>query len=337
MTLPFPSLHSQISSLPYLTTGASAIELRLDLLDPLTEDHISEQVGLLRRFTPGLPVLVSLRSVDQGGRWKGEGCERILKHAFKLGVEVVDLELEEGEVVKALVKEAKRRGTTVMISWRDLKSPAEGGFRWDGDEVKEKYWKAVELEADLVKIVGTASSVDDNFLLRVFAASVKNAGKQPAGGLSAYNMGKFGRMSRFLNPVLASVTHSIARVGTKGIVGAPSMTFKEVQMALHLSGLLDRKSFVLFGGAGGSGQRIKTFCEKGFEELGLPFELELWEGGRKEGLQWARDDLPFFAGGVLSVEDDEMIQMIEVIEQGAKDVGGVDAFVVGEEGRLTGE
>ncbi|KAK4701947.1 nuclear pore complex protein Nup85, partial [Phenoliferia sp. Uapishka_3] len=359
VTLPFTDLTPHVPSLHLLCTGASAIELRADLLsDPHPHprpgvaeayenpslSYISEQHALLRRHAPDIPIVFTLRTPAQGGRYpypsgaSEESLFSTLHHALKLGTDLIDIEQGLDPVRTArVVADAKERKTTVIIAWRDVVGPSSGGFSWSGPEARKRYEAAIELGADIVKIVGTASDVQDNFLLRVFAFSdlVKNGPP-----LSAYNMGPFGRMSRFLNPLLASVTHPVARQSTRrGVVGAPSMTFKEVQMALHLSGLLSRQHFVPFTRETDSSELgiLRRLCDGGFEELGLPYELQrsAWKQSDRnsivsieEALRFSCDE-SFFAGGCVSGEDggDAFACMNETTDL-ATGVGGVDTFVL---------
>lgn len=359
VTLPFADLTPHVPSLHLLCTGASAIELRADLLsDPHPHprpgvaeayenpslSYISEQHALLRRHAPDIPIVFTLRTPAQGGKYpypsgaSEEGLFATLHHALKLGTDLIDIEQGLDPVRTArVVADAKQRQTTVIISWRDVNGPAVGGFSWSGPEARRRYEAAVDLGADIVKIVGTASDVQDNFLLRVFAFSDLVKTGPP---LSAYNMGPFGRMSRFLNPLLASVTHPVAKQGTRrGVVGAPSMTFREVQMALHLSGLLSRRHFVPFIRDDQSGdlKALREVCERGFEELGLPFELqssacsspELRPGATfGEALALYRDE-PFFAGGcVIGEAGISALESMDDVTEIAASVGGIDSFVV---------
>ncbi|KAM0752688.1 aldolase [Meredithblackwellia eburnea MCA 4105] len=364
VTLPFPDITPYVPSLPLLCTGASAIELRADhLSDPHPHprpgvaeayenpslSYISEQHALLRRHAPDLPIVFTLRTPAQGGKYpypSGASEEALfasLHHALKLGTDVIDIEQGLDPVRTArVVADAKERQATVIISWRDVVGPASGGFTWNGPEAAEKYSSAVALGADIVKIVGTASDVQDNFLLRVFAFSdlVKNG---PL--LSAYNMGPYGRMSRFLNPLLASVTHPVARKGTqRGVIGAPSMTFCEVQQALHLSGLLPHRNFITFALSDELSRihNVRVFCEQGFRELGLPYEtfdLESTSAGLpamaksfKHALEFCLDE-PFFSGGFIErAAGEEALASMDEVGELARSIGGVDAFVVQQEG-----
>lgn len=312
MTLPFTDLRPNVNKLADITVGADAVELRADLLyDPHTTEQsdfrktfrtelsdnveayenpslsfLSEQVALVRRYLPKVPIVFTLRTPAQGGRFPypadapSSALFASLHHALKLTCDVIDIErgLDELETSR-LIEEAKARHVTVMISWRDVLPPHKGGFHWSHEAAKNMYHEAASMGADIVKIVGTAGKVSDNFALRVFAADLETIRKtsEPNGlhvpPLSAYNMGYRGRISRFLNPTLASVTHSIIKKNTvQGIVGDPSMTFQETQRALHLSGLIEAWTLISinFRPSSSLAQRSEHRFRSWIHQMGLP-------------------------------------------------------------------
>lgn len=319
VTLPFADLRPNVEKLADITIGADAVEFRADLLsDPVAEErlvtssnasvkasadeteayenpslsYLSEQVGLVRRHLPYVPLVFTLRTPAQGGRYPypanapSSALFASLRHALKLTCDVIDIEqgLDEDET-NLLIREAKARNITVMISWRDVHPPHRGGFHWGQAGAREIYERAKHMGADVIKIVGTAGEVSDNFSLRVFAAQLDEMRREQTSvdlpPLSAYNMGYRGRISRFLNPHLASVTHPlIKRLTRHGVVGDPSMTFEEMQRALYLSGLTEALTFVcvvsnLLGTQ--SAQRVKSHFDDWLQRLGLPHSLVLVE------------------------------------------------------------
>lgn len=317
-TLPFEDLRPHVKLLPIITQGVDAIELRADLLrDPIdnignivTEaygnpslSYLSEQIALIRRHLPDYPIIFTLRTPAQGGRYPypanapAEALFTSLHHALKLGCEMIDIEMRlDANLTHKLIADAKVRKTSILLSWRDKRSPREGGFDWSSIEAAGLYLEATNMGADIVKIVGTAGQVPDNFALRVFAAKIEEeegnsveikkdvSAAEPLQNrppLSAYNMGSKGRISRFLNPVLASVTHDITKqLTSKGVIGNPSMTFNEIQRALHLSGLLDKASFLYLCADSKSEEDTSSIYRDAFHELALPYSMkrQIWKG-----------------------------------------------------------
>lgn len=382
-TFPFSDLHPHVKKLPRLTLGVDAVELRADLLrDPMARStkiveayenpslsYLSEQVALIRRHLPSFPLVFTLRTPAQGGKYPypadapAEALFKSLHHALKLGCDMIDIEMGlDPQLTRTLIQDAKERNISILMSWRDKTPPNQGGFSWSSARAKALYNEARQMGADVVKIVGTAGQVSDNFALRVFAASIENGQEEddsdgegeihgkgtngttitPRPSLSAYNMGYKGRISRFLNPTLASVTHDVAKQLTgKGVIGNPSMTFSEVQRALHLSGLLEKKSFIHLC----SGQTtiamerdwMSIMYKDWFDVMGLPFIMGTCVGDGKN-LKEIIDEHEGINGdlqGVLVGEGMDVVNQV-VGDANVKATGYCDTIILGPSGSLLG-
>jgi pentafunctional AROM polypeptide len=365
-TFPFSDLSPHVNELPRLALGVDAVELRADLLrDPMVRDgkiveayenpslsYLSEQVALIRRHLPGFPLVFTLRTPAQGGRYPypadapAEALFKSLHHALKLGCDMIDIEMGLDEHLTAkLIQDAKERNTSVLISWRDTKPPKEGGFDWSSRGAKALYDEATQMGADVVKIVGTAGQVPDNFALRLFAAQIEeecsnlkgDKGKRPS--LSAYNMGSKGRISRFLNSTLASVTHDVAKQLTgKGIIGNPSMTFNEIQWALHLSGMLEKKSFIhLCSSQRTTGdQPSQMYCDW-FRVMGLPYcmELQITNGQALRKVMFEHDGRDGDLQGILVGDGVDVLDEVDG-DANVEQTGYCDTVIVDQSGHLLG-
>lgn len=365
-TFPFSDLSPHVKELPRLTLGVDAVELRADLLcDPMVRDakiieayenpslsYLSEQVALVRRHLPGFPLVFTLRTPAQGGRYPypadapAEALFKSLHHALKLGCDMIDIEMGLEEHLTAnLIQDAKERNTSVLISWRDTSPPKEGGFDWSSTEAKALYDEAMQMGADVVKIVGTAGQISDNFALRLFAARIEEegslsngeTGKKPS--LSAYNMGSKGRISRFLNSTLASVTHDVAKQLTgKGIIGNPSMTFNEIQRALHLSGLLEKKSFLyLCSSQGTAGDQVSQLYRDWFDVMGLPYcmDAQMTNGQELRELLFQHDARNGDLQGVVVGEGVDVMKEVDG-DANVEQTGYCDTVIVDPVGHLLG-
>jgi pentafunctional AROM polypeptide len=126
---------------------------------------------------------------------------------------------------------SKKGQTKVIASWHDW----SGKLAWDGTEVTQKYQDADKF-GDIIKIVGKANTLEDNFTLYSFVKKVTAApGSKP---VLAINMGIAGQMSRILNSTFSPVTHPL--LPNKAAPG--QLSFKEIQTALSLIGQLPLKS-----------------------------------------------------------------------------------------------
>ena len=357
-TFPFSDLHPHVKELPCLTLGVDAVELRADLLrDPTIRDtkiveayenpslsFLSEQVALIRRHLPEVPLVFTLRTPAQGGRYPypsdapAEALFKSLHHALKLGCDMIDIEIGlDKQFTEKLIQDAKERNTSVLISWRDTVPPDEGGFSWSSTGAMALYEEARQMGADVVKIVGTAGQVSDNFALRLFAANIEESGQGPA--LSAYNMGSKGRISRFLNPTLASVTHDVAKQLTgKGIIGNPSMTFNEIQRALHLSGLLEKKSFIhLYCDQSSTDDGISKKYRDWFDAMGLPYcmETQMSTGESLRSMIKNHNGINGDLQGICVEEGVDVIAQVEA-DENVKQTEYCDTVTVDQHGSLLG-
>ena len=142
-------------------------------------------------------------------------------------------------------------------------------MKWDGLPIEAKYRLAREY-GDIVKIVGKANSLEDNFALHNFVLRQRAAvGAKP---IIAINMGVEGQMSRILNSTFSPITHGL--LPSKAAPG--QLSFAQIQTALHLLGQLPAKKFYLFG-TPIAHSMSPTLHNTGFEALGMPHKYELLE------------------------------------------------------------
>jgi 3-dehydroquinate dehydratase/shikimate dehydrogenase len=173
-----PTMAEALAGLPQISVEADCVELRLDLFEEPFD------LAALLRERGELPVVVTLRPPDQGGKSPLSAAERlkVLVRAAELGAEYVDLEWDAAtpDALAAL----HAAGADVVVSRHDFGAmPAELAQGW---------WPELAgLGADVVKVVGTARDVRDCLpILRVLAqASIRTI---------AIAMGEAGVLSRVL-------------------------------------------------------------------------------------------------------------------------------------------
>ena len=152
--------------------GAKLVELRLDWLKGPVD------VAALIADRP-TPVVLTCRRKEDGGRWSGSEEDRValLRQAILAGPEFVDL---EGDLAPRVPRFGKTRR---VVSHHDL----------DGtpgtNDLRTLHAKLAKADADVVKLVTTATEVADN--ARVLAAA--RGSKVPT---IAFCMGELGLASR---------------------------------------------------------------------------------------------------------------------------------------------
>ncbi|KAF9944119.1 3-dehydroquinate dehydratase (3-dehydroquinase), partial [Modicella reniformis] len=295
-----------------LTLGADVIELRVDLLKiPENSgisfrDHVAQQVSLLRRHSE-LPILYTVRSVSQGGQWPDKDIQSmvsLLEDGLEWGVEYLDVEigLPRNKIDKVL---ARRGNTLIVASWHDC----HGNVAWSSEAMEAQYRLANSISPDVIKLIGTAKSLKDNFECSDFAARhTANGGHLP---LIAMNMGAQGQLSRILNNYLTPA--------------APGqLSVRDILVARHIAGLLPTKQFYLFGTP--ISQSLSPLMHNtSFQSLGLPYHYSFHETATVDESVVAKMRAPDFGGASVTIPYKiEIMSKLDEVTEEAKAIGAVN-------------
>ncbi|KAG8970050.1 3-dehydroquinate dehydratase (3-dehydroquinase) [Tulasnella sp. 419] len=326
LSLTYADVNDALPILDELTTGVDAIEFRVDLLSPTGKisesgnipplSYVALQLAQLRSATT-LPIVFTVRTKSQGGAFPDNAENEafaLFELALRSAVEYVDVEITWTERrIKAL--DAIKGPSQIIASWHDW----SGAFKWDSPAAKDKYETAASL-GDIVKIVGKADTIGDNFSLFKFVETVAN---KP---IIAINMGVEGQLSRIINPTLSPVTHP--SMPTKAAPG--QMSFVQVQQALSLIGQLPAKKFYLFGSPIQHSQS-PTLHNSGFKKLGLPHTFQIFETTTIQGSEEARSIIASddFGGAAVTipVKLDIIPSLSGGVSEHAKTIGAVNTVI----------
>jgi pentafunctional AROM polypeptide len=337
LSLTFPDVGAALADMAELTEGADAIELRVDLLSPSGQapgngdippaEYVSQQLSMLRLVSP-LPIVYSVRTVEQGGRAPSDNAEAyasLVKLGQRSACEYVDLEMAFPDAVLSSLTRSK--GNSHMIaSWHDW----TGKMKWDSSVVEQKYNQCAA-HGDVVKIVGTATSVADNLALSAFVtAKTRHEQAKP---FLAINMGPHGQLSRILNPTLTPVTH--AKMPS---VAAPGqLTNKQVLQARHLMGLLPKQQFYQFGSPIGASVS-PTLHNTGFETLGLPHLYGKHETAEVDAdVERIIRSADFGGASVTIPLKLAIMDKLDSVSDDAKIIGAVNTIIPTQGGKLHGD
>lgn len=328
LSLTYPDITPALPIIEELSEGVDALELRVDLLRSIKDadsatyaipssEYVSTQLAALRRVT-SLPIVYTVRTVSQGGKHPDKGEKEaleLLELGLKAGVEYLDVEItlpEQG--VRQLV--AKKGSSKVIASYHDF----SGNLKWNSATVKEKYDIAEGL-GDIIKIVGTATTIQDNFELYNFVAQANT--KPNAKPIIAINMGAQGQLSRVLNETFTPVTHPL--LPNKAAPG--QLSFKQIQEALTLVGQSPAKQFYLFGNPIAHSMS-PTLHNSGFRELGLPHEYSLLETPTfNEQIKEAIAAADFGGASVTIPYKLDIISLLDELTPAAKAIGAVNTVI----------
>ncbi len=184
--------------------GADLLEIRLDLLGIRDLETAAETIRKVKSETE-LPVILTNRSITEGGKWEGKEDDRIelLTNLLSTNLislkdrpDAVDIELSAGrEARDQVIKAAKTCGKTVIVSSHDFsKTPA---FQ----EMKVILEEAFLAGADIAKLAVMPQSRRDVLDLLRITLDAREAGK----AVCTIAMGRLGKHTRVIAPFYGSV------------------------------------------------------------------------------------------------------------------------------------
>jgi pentafunctional AROM polypeptide len=328
LSLTYPDITPALPHIEELTVGVDAIELRVDLLrSPKDLDsfgsyipptsYVANQLAALRQATT-LPIVYTVRTVSQGGAFPDHAEQEafdLLNVALRMGVEYIDVEISWPE--KRIRDLSSRKGAShVIASWHDW----SGKMKWNGAQVKEKYNLASRL-GDIIKIIGKAESLADNFALFDFVSRASST--HQAKPIIAINMGGEGQMTRILNTTFSPVSHPL--LPTKAAPG--QLSFIQIQKALNLLGQLPTRRFFLFGNAI-SQSPSPTLHNTAFETLGLPYVYDLLQRPEVGEEIKATIVSPSFGGASVTIPFKiDILPLLDKLSPAAEAIGAVNTII----------
>lgn len=323
VSLTVPELSAALDSLPEVVVGSDAVELRIDLLKdpanptgPPSHDFVANQVAILRGST-NLPVIFTVRSVDQGGRFPNGAQDTALalsRLALRIGVEFLDLELQWPDHFLHAVTSAKGQ-TKIIASHHDPKRK----LSWKDGSWVPHYNKAL-VYGDIVKLVGVATSQEDNIWLAKFKHWASAADKTP---LIAINMGIDGQLSRIQNGFLTPVSHEA--LPFKAAPG--QLSAREIRSALSLLGVIKPQKFFLFGKPIAQ-SRSPALHNTMFKAQGLRHHYGLLETDTTKDLEQTIRTADFGGASVTVPLKLDIIPLLDEVTQDAQTIGAVNTIIV---------
>ncbi|KAH7346677.1 Shikimate dehydrogenase [Rhexocercosporidium sp. MPI-PUGE-AT-0058] len=337
VSLTIPDISAATDMLRTVAVGSDAVEVRVDLLqDPNstngipTTEFLSLQIAHLRSIVP-LPLIFTIRTVSQGGRFPDDAQEEALKlyrAAVRMGMEYIDLEIAFPDELLQSITEAKGF-SKIIASHHDPR----GRLSWKNGGWIQYYNRALQY-GDVIKLVGSASSMEDNFALARFKINMAAAHNVP---LIAINMGVIGKLSRVLNSFMTPVSHPA--LPFKAAPG--QLSAAEIRQGLSLLGEIQPKSFYLFG-APISASRSPALHNTLFQQTGLPHQYSRLETDQAEDVRGVIRSADFGGASVTIPLKLDIIPLLDDITEAAKIIGAVNTIVpvaveAGKSPRLVGE
>ncbi|CAK7567968.1 MAG: 3-dehydroquinate dehydratase (3-dehydroquinase) [Sporothrix epigloea] len=316
VSLTVPNITSALAIIPRVVVGSDAVELRVDLLENHSVESVTTEVSLLRSAAGNVPIIFTVRTESQGGRFPDKDYDQALalyRAAIRLGVEYIDIEMTMPDhVVQAVMKE--KGASWIIASHHDPK----GSLSWRNGGWTTYLNKALQ-HGDIIKLIGVAQSMEDNFGVAAFKSKVLAAHKKP---MIALNMGGRGKLSRVLNEFLTPVAHP-----ELPFAAAPGqLSAREIRQALSLVGELDPLKFTLFGQPI-SQSRSPALHNALFEKTGLPHRYTLTETASLKDIEHVVRAADFGGASVTIPLKLDVMKLVDEVSEAARIIGAVNTII----------
>ena len=316
--------------------GVDAIQIHIDdlILRPyfgddnadffLLASKITQAVGIVRRGTM-LPIIVHimLNETDVTDR-TAQLYTELFTHALRLAPEMVTVDIRLDNSIMYKVINVRRHSKVIATSEMTLEYPG-----WDSAVWLSWYRKAALAKCDLIRLTRPATSVEDNFSTSLLRASVANL-DGPHIPLIAYNTGRLGRSSAYLNSVLTVVKPEITSSGEQesphGYSTHASLTAFEATQALYSSFIYDPMKLYVFG-FNVDYSMSPAMHNAGLQACGIPHRYVPFSTSSLSGIRHLVDD-PDFAGASIGLPFKvEIIALTHSMSRHARAIGAVNTLI----------
>ncbi len=289
----------------------SLFEFRLDLMDREALNALSELIQKAQ-----LPIILTLRSVGQGGQFEGGEKERLelLFCYLSLKIDYVDLEFDIDPAFAQKVKNAYPK-TRIIASFHDFKKTPK-----DLDQVFEEMQR---FSADIYKICTYAQTTIDSLRMLDFIQKKRKEKKAVAGMC----MGPFGAATRILAPIVDSVLTYISSENQDNLMQG-NVTLKDLVEVYHYNRLDTHTAiYALLGNpveaSIGHLMRNRFFFEKKIDAVYVKLEIN---PGDLPHLFPLIKRLPFKGFSVTMPLKEYVGAYMDSIDSDAKEIGAINTI-----------
>ncbi|KAM4066973.1 EPSP synthase (3-phosphoshikimate 1-carboxyvinyltransferase) domain-containing protein [Hirsutella rhossiliensis] len=312
VSLTFPDLSKARDEISRVVAEVDAVELRVDLLERQDPDSILEQVSVLRDVAQK-PIIFTVRTEAQGGKFPDDDEDRRLALyclGLRMGVDYLDVEVTADDHTLQVVSDL-RGHVRIIASHHD----PQGTLSWKNASWIPFYNRALQYGA-VIKLVGVARAIEDNFDLTSFKSKMLASQKTP---IIAINMGVAGKLSRILNGYLTPVSHPVLP-----FPAAPGqMSAAEIRQGLALLGEIEARKFYLFGKPI-SQSRSPALHNRLFQRMGLPHHYELLETDNVSDVRAVLQAADFGGASVTIPLKRHVMELVDELTPAARLIGAVN-------------
>lgn len=297
------------------------LEFRLDYL--ANPAAALPKVKRLLETRPDALIIGTCRRAVNGGKFKGSAAAQleILVKAAAAGCQLLDVEVETAEAVRASEMQKLRDVASIILSYHDFKATKK---------LDDIFARMVKIPVEYYKVVTTATSLYDNVLMMKF---LEKHGHDY--GLIGLCMGEQGLISRILSVRAGSVfTFAAASAGEETAPG--QMTYRDLRSTFRIDHV-DAATQVY----GVAGDPVTHSLSPAM--MNLAFRRENVNGvylalqtKKTEDLLACIRDIPIRGLSVTMPHKQEMVQHLANADDLVRKIGAVNTVVRAQDGKLYG-
>ncbi|KZL78570.1 quinate pathway repressor protein [Colletotrichum tofieldiae] len=311
-----------------LVVSLRELRARAPSFDELTANHLSRNFYAVKRYTK-LPIILNIQSDDSpttettDASFKPDPSyySRLLNYGLRLAPDYLCVDLEANDDLLRGIMAAK--GTTKIIGHYFDGSESPDG--WCKPDLRNKLRLAELMGCDIVRICREAKSPTDNFATQHFVQNARKWGADKI-PLIAYNTGRYGRMSCFMNSTFTPVTHSLLRTVVPKHTTCFLLTIEEAQKALYSSFLLDTVYFGIYG-SNVSQSLSPAMHNAAFKSCGMPHEYKIFQFSTLNELRRLVSDDSFGGASITAPFKKEIFAIVDFTSPEAQAIGAVNTLV----------
>jgi len=296
--------------------SADLTELRLDYIKNINESKVKELMKNKKQ-----KIIITCRPINFGGLFRGSEKERLalLSRAIELGADFVDAEFGS-EITNELTE--NKKGSKIIISHHDFKETPSL------EKLESVYNQISQLNPNSVKIITTANSINDNFIIFDLLKGKNN--------LIAFCMGAEGEISRILAPKFGSRLAYCSLDKEKE--SAPGQINLEEMKNLYHNNLINKETNVIgIIGEFAENSMSKYMHNPNFVKNNVNFVYVPFKVAKNELKDFMENFRKFnFKGAAVTIPHKEnIIKLIDELDETAEQIGATNTLV-NDNGKIKG-
>lgn len=297
------------------------LEFRLDYL--ANPAAALPKVKKLLETRPDAIIIGTCRRAVNGGKFKGSASAQleVLAKAAAVGCQMLDVELETAETVKASELQKLRDAASLILSYHDFKATKK---------IEDVFARMAKIPVEYYKLVTTATSLYDNVQMMKFLE--KHGHDYWLVGLC---MGEQGIMSRVLS-VRAGSVFTFAAASREEATAPGQVTFRDLRSTFRID-QVDAATQVY----GVAGDPVAHSLSPAM--LNLAFRRENVNGvylalhtKKVEDLLACIRDIPLRGVSITMPHKQEMVKHLANADELVRKIGAVNTIVRAQDGKLYG-